>query len=279
MMHAQKIHIYSRVYQKGGVVNIQNLHLISAFFLAATFRIWSGNGVSVCVCVWDHLTQIHCLFEWVKGKAMSTDQSFSRLTTIIPHTCRKGKHHQKEIKKKKLEGSKKKRENVKPKASQFPDVWKLELLGPIGLPLFMSPRLNPLCGWRRWKEAPIFYSSYAWSSLMYISGGNFVFSVCLCMCFNGFSSYNSQKLEHQMTYLSLVETDGKMKRHVVAGEIWRILVEINVEPASFFGLEFEWILSKSRLPLGLIDSLSTNDQSLSGLDALGELGTVWDVLK
>lgn len=51
--------------------------------------------------------------------------------------------------------------------------------------------------------------------------------------------------------LSLVETDGEMKWNIVTGEVRRVLMEIDVES------------------LRLVDGFSSNNESLSGLDALG----------
>lgn len=52
-----------------------------------------------------------------------------------------------------------------------------------------------------------------------------------------------------------------MEWNVVSRKVWGVLVEVDVES------------------LRLLNGLSTNDQSLSGLDTLGELGTVRDILK
>lgn len=88
-------------------------------------------------------------------------------------------------------------------------------------------------------------------------------------------------------HLSLVESDGHVKGHVIAREIGRILVQVDVESAKGAVIYREPSnpktgLCKSRkvgVPLALVDGLAADDQRLSGLDALRKLAAIGDVLK
>lgn len=76
------------------------------------------------------------------------------------------------------------------------------------------------------------------------------------------------------TDLALVEANGDVQGHVVAGEVGRLAVEVDGEPGALFLLFIIF-----GIPLGLVNGRSLDDEGLPGLDLVLEETAVGHRLK
>ena len=71
-----------------------------------------------------------------------------------------------------------------------------------------------------------------------------------------------------------------MERDVASAEIGRVLVQVDVESEKInkFDSIFLFFLFSKTQPLGILVSVTTDDQSLTGLDLLRKLAAVRNIL-